>query len=72
MRGPVQETKALRHGFRDVHAVPGVSHKGVRVFVQDPATSEWVDCPAGTDYTDAMVKAQAYIATREDWAGSSL
>ena len=72
MWGPTQEARAIRHAFRDVPAVPGISHKGVRVLVQDPITSEWVDCPAGTDYTDAMVKAQEYVATRKDWEGFSL
>ena len=72
MRGPVQETKALRHGFRDVPAVPGFSHAGKGVDVQHPVSGEWIKCPSGADYTDAMVKAEAFVATLPELKGYTL
>lgn len=72
MRGPVQETKALRHGFTDVPAVPGHSHAGRSVVVQQPITGDWIKCPRGDDYTDAMAKAEAYVATLPELKGYTL
>jgi len=72
MRGPYNETKSLRHGFRTTPPVPGFANAGVRIDVQHPVTGAWIECPLGQDYSTAAALATEFVATHPELKGYEL